>query len=304
MTVRGRPRHPDVLTPREWAVFEHLREGRTNEEIAQRLGITLDGAKYHVSSILSKLGVSSRTEASRWQPAQPARVGFRGWSFLLALGKMTGVAVAASALLGVGVLGYGVLISESATGVADPASASTISAGQPLNEAPGRSGEPNTTQEPSSDSLTRQAGASDVVPPAAGSAVSIENHVTTTPGNPLVLVPPTRTLAPTPADSGCDDCNVQPTPTPKLQPPACEHCNVTPEPLGDPPQPPKQTAQPTLTPTATSTPTPTQTPPEPGEPTEDPQASETPEPSETLEPRETPEPTETPQPHDECVVCS
>ena len=36
-----------------------LREGLTNEQIAERLGISRDGAKYHVSEILSKLGVSS-----------------------------------------------------------------------------------------------------------------------------------------------------------------------------------------------------------------------------------------------------
>ncbi len=36
----------------------------TNEEIAARLGTSLDGAKYHVSQILSRLGVSSREEAA------------------------------------------------------------------------------------------------------------------------------------------------------------------------------------------------------------------------------------------------
>lgn len=51
------------LTPRERQVFDLLRIGLTNEEIASRLGISLDGAKYHVSQILSKLGVSSREEA-------------------------------------------------------------------------------------------------------------------------------------------------------------------------------------------------------------------------------------------------
>ena len=47
-----------------------LREGLTNPRIAERLSITLDGAKYHVSEILSKLGVSSREEAARWQPSE------------------------------------------------------------------------------------------------------------------------------------------------------------------------------------------------------------------------------------------
>ena len=45
MTTRGRPRYPDTLTPRQQEVLALVREGLTNEEIAQRLGITLDGAK-------------------------------------------------------------------------------------------------------------------------------------------------------------------------------------------------------------------------------------------------------------------
>ena len=70
MRRRGRPPHPDILTPREWEVLALLRDGLSNEAIAQRLGFTLAGAKYHVSEILSKLGVSSREEAAAWQPTE------------------------------------------------------------------------------------------------------------------------------------------------------------------------------------------------------------------------------------------
>lgn len=52
------------LTAREREVLDLVRGGLTNEQIAERLGISLDGAKYHVSQILSKLGVSSRAEAA------------------------------------------------------------------------------------------------------------------------------------------------------------------------------------------------------------------------------------------------
>ncbi len=52
MSKRGRPPHPDILTPREWEVLALLRESLSNDEIAQRLGISLAGAKYHVSEIL------------------------------------------------------------------------------------------------------------------------------------------------------------------------------------------------------------------------------------------------------------
>ncbi|HXK33399.1 MAG TPA: LuxR C-terminal-related transcriptional regulator, partial [Dehalococcoidia bacterium] len=43
MGERGRPRHPETLTPRQYEVWLLLREGLTNEEIAARLGISPDG---------------------------------------------------------------------------------------------------------------------------------------------------------------------------------------------------------------------------------------------------------------------
>lgn len=61
-------------------MFDLLRQGLTNEEIAQRLGITLDGAKYHVSDILMRLGVSNRYEAAEWQPQGDRR----GWPVIVA----------------------------------------------------------------------------------------------------------------------------------------------------------------------------------------------------------------------------
>jgi DNA-binding CsgD family transcriptional regulator len=70
MNRRGRPPYPDVLTPRQWEVLALLREGLSKEQIALRLGISVDGVKFHVSEILSKLGVSSRNEAARWEGEQ------------------------------------------------------------------------------------------------------------------------------------------------------------------------------------------------------------------------------------------
>jgi len=43
-----------------------LAEGRTNREIGEALGMTLDGAKWHVGEIISKLGVGSREEAAEY----------------------------------------------------------------------------------------------------------------------------------------------------------------------------------------------------------------------------------------------
>ena len=67
MGDRGRPKYPDILTPRQFEVLELVREGLTNPQIAERLGISYDGAKWHVKEILWKLNVPSREEAARWE---------------------------------------------------------------------------------------------------------------------------------------------------------------------------------------------------------------------------------------------
>jgi DNA-binding CsgD family transcriptional regulator len=53
------------LTRREAEVLTEVAAGRTNREIAQKLFISESTAGVHVSNILGKLGVSTRTEAAR-----------------------------------------------------------------------------------------------------------------------------------------------------------------------------------------------------------------------------------------------
>jgi DNA-binding NarL/FixJ family response regulator len=54
---------PDALTPRESEVLKLMTSGISNREIAAALRLGDGTVRNHVSSILSKLGVSDRTRA-------------------------------------------------------------------------------------------------------------------------------------------------------------------------------------------------------------------------------------------------
>ena len=62
----GDPRSPSLasLTSRERDVLRLMVDGLANKQIARRLSITEKTVKTHVSSILGKLGVEDRTQAS------------------------------------------------------------------------------------------------------------------------------------------------------------------------------------------------------------------------------------------------
>ena len=53
----------EALTPRELEVIQFLAAGLGNKEIASRLTISEHTVKFHVASIMGKLGAASRTEA-------------------------------------------------------------------------------------------------------------------------------------------------------------------------------------------------------------------------------------------------
>jgi two-component system, NarL family, response regulator LiaR len=65
------PASPEALTGREIEVLRLLAQGQSNKEIAHGLMISEKTVKTHVSNILAKLGVPSRTQAALYA----ARVG-------------------------------------------------------------------------------------------------------------------------------------------------------------------------------------------------------------------------------------
>jgi DNA-binding NarL/FixJ family response regulator len=69
----GRDTRADQLTPREREVLVLIGRGYANKRIALELGIAEKTVKTHVGNVLSKLGVSDRTQAALYA----ARLGLR-----------------------------------------------------------------------------------------------------------------------------------------------------------------------------------------------------------------------------------
>lgn len=58
---------PELLTPREADVLEHLRQGRANAEIALALHVSVETVRTHRRNIYRKLGVRTRRELAGLQ---------------------------------------------------------------------------------------------------------------------------------------------------------------------------------------------------------------------------------------------
>jgi DNA-binding NarL/FixJ family response regulator len=65
-TLQVGTRSAAALTPRELDVVALVGEGRANKEIALQLGIGERTARTHVSNVLHKLGLTSRTQLALW----------------------------------------------------------------------------------------------------------------------------------------------------------------------------------------------------------------------------------------------
>lgn len=63
LLARGTPREAGLLSARERQVLDLVADGLSNKLIAEKLGMSEHTAKFHVRSLLDKLGADTRTEA-------------------------------------------------------------------------------------------------------------------------------------------------------------------------------------------------------------------------------------------------
>jgi len=71
---RGRPPHPDVLTPAEWSILDAWRHGMTRAVIAERRGVSVYAVRYHLRNVAGKLGVDRSSDLRQW-PGFPVTSG-------------------------------------------------------------------------------------------------------------------------------------------------------------------------------------------------------------------------------------
>jgi DNA-binding CsgD family transcriptional regulator/uncharacterized glyoxalase superfamily protein PhnB len=67
----GRPHHNDILTPAEWEVLAGVREGKSNQEIAEDRSCHVETIRFHLKNLRGKLAVHTRQELRAF-PGRPA----------------------------------------------------------------------------------------------------------------------------------------------------------------------------------------------------------------------------------------
>ncbi len=85
-----------LVSPRQREILDFIERGHTNQQIADRFEMTLAGAKWHVSDLLSKLGLSSREEMAEFWAWHRSRR--RGWPRALVAGPVLRLVAAAAVL--------------------------------------------------------------------------------------------------------------------------------------------------------------------------------------------------------------
>lgn len=116
--------HRPLWTSREREVLDLIARGQTNGQIAETLGISFATAKWHVSELISKLGVSSREEvADYWRAEQrmPRRLARTLGGMLTGMGLKVAAGGAVVGVVGTSILWAGLAIGERGEeGVAEP----------------------------------------------------------------------------------------------------------------------------------------------------------------------------------------
>jgi len=139
MSTTNEPWRLDIdyhWTPRQREVLDLIARGLTNAEIAERLDVTLAGAKWHVSEVLSKLGVDSREEAAAYWKAHksPALRIRRAFSAMTMLATSWKVAVGATSLAAIA--GGTVFVASIAGGAGPPALTDAVPTPRPTHTPP------------------------------------------------------------------------------------------------------------------------------------------------------------------------
>jgi len=92
------PTGPNALTERQIEVASLVARGLSNREIGEVLGISLDGAKFHVSEIMLRLSLQRRDEIAEWYRREGK--GRRWTKAAIPFGWVSGVAVAGAGAFG------------------------------------------------------------------------------------------------------------------------------------------------------------------------------------------------------------
>ena len=138
MSVMGRSRQvTPELTARQREVLDLLARGHTNREIAEVLGISVNGAKWHVGELLTKFAVDGREELAEcwtrdrnlWTRTGRWLATFGGLSLSKGAAVVATVAVMAAAALGAVVIFSGAEDADKGASPSQPAPSTTPGSG-------------------------------------------------------------------------------------------------------------------------------------------------------------------------------